>query len=1082
MADRTQLKVAENDQLSSDDPFAELTRIMGFDPRESGRSQSEAEQVSAEVLGDDFGIDLEKELLGAFSLDEAGDQADASHQFETVPHVEAQEAAHVAYAPTSPVQEQDAYAYSVEETQYDFAEPEPRFEPAEVVSEAYQVEAPGYHDQVSGYEAASYTAASYKYEPQVAVEYEGGMADFDHQVAAELEGNLATHGEWSPDFAEEDFSAQDHASSEDERYLEAPQEPVAGYVYSDEVSVAAEAHAVSYDAAQAVALDDGFELSEAHWSVAEEVAPFAEEPMEDLSAVEPVAAYQPDYADQASVDLATSASVEDFDEDFDAALAEVDMDFTAVPLKSFHQPVPEQPSFADEPQFVAAATEAAEPSLEDELNALLGNLSSPHQPAMDEPVAVEAVEEQPAYDQYDAEPDFDVDLGLSDEDFLPEAASPGFQEPAAEPQYTAGSIGSERVYSRGNYRIESSYAAPAEEAYVAPVADAYVPEPNPVDAEPELSLDFDDAAFSQAFANSFEEPTSEDHGDEQPAEEQLDAEDATSAAKPADPYAELAALTASFSSASAATPSWDEEAPTPAEEPATHYGEADEFASLESSAPAFEDVPDIETVDVPEQAVALADDLDLPELVFEEDVPAVSTYDDLDAEFANLLNDMSSPAPATQAPAQPVAKSEEEFAADFEREFQIESEDYAADSTYPAAAAAAAGVAAAAVASAAYSPTANNAYAVGDFSDAGQNRFQSSSDYLNYDADLDDETGSPAAQERKQPQRRGVLLAAVIGGVVVLGGVGAYALSGGGAGSGAPAIITADESPIKMRPENPGGTSVPNQESKVYETVARSDADSEPTQQRLLTTAEQPIDMVAQQAPLDEEETFVGEEPADQPVGKSEDRITQVIEDAGAGQNMEVAAVAPRKVRTMVVRPDGTLVPREEEPAPAQVVDPAPAAPVGAATDAPESPAVSAPVAAPAVPEQAPAAAAQAPAAEPSATPQTVAVAPSRPSDQPVNVVGEVKPDQVALNAASAGEWAMQIASQPTEAAAQSSYQDLLRRYGNVLNGHPANIVKAEIAGKGTFYRVRVPAATRNDAIALCESYKAAGGNCFVSK
>src|SRR6185312_2048089 len=194
-----------------------------------------------------------------------------------------------------------------------------------------------------------------------------------------------------------------------------------------------------------------------------------------------------------------------------------------------------------------------------------------------------------------------------------------------------------------------------------------------------------------------------------------------------------------------------------------------------------------------------------------------------------------SPEPATKAPAQPAAKSEEEFAADFEREFQIESEDYAADSTYPAAAAAAAGVAAAAVASAAYSPTANNAYAVGDCSDAGQNRFQSSSDYLNYDADLDDETGSPSAQERKQPQRRGVLLAAVIGGVVVLGGVGAYALSGGGAGSGAPAIITADESPIKMRPENPGGTSVPNQESKVYETVARSDADSEPTQQRLLT-------------------------------------------------------------------------------------------------------------------------------------------------------------------------------------------------------------------------------------------------------
>jgi hypothetical protein len=76
----------------------------------------------------------------------------------------------------------------------------------------------------------------------------------------------------------------------------------------------------------------------------------------------------------------------------------------------------------------------------------------------------------------------------------------------------------------------------------------------------------------------------------------------------------------------------------------------------------------------------------------------------------------------------------------------------------------------------------------------------------------------------------------------------------------------------------------------------------------------------------------------------------------------------------------------------------------------------------------------------------------------------------------------MQIASQPTVESAQSSYQDLQRRYGSVLAGRTASIVKAEVAGKGTFYRVRVPAKSRNDAIALCTSYKSAGGNCFVSR
>jgi hypothetical protein len=76
----------------------------------------------------------------------------------------------------------------------------------------------------------------------------------------------------------------------------------------------------------------------------------------------------------------------------------------------------------------------------------------------------------------------------------------------------------------------------------------------------------------------------------------------------------------------------------------------------------------------------------------------------------------------------------------------------------------------------------------------------------------------------------------------------------------------------------------------------------------------------------------------------------------------------------------------------------------------------------------------------------------------------------------------VQIASQPSVEAAQSTYQDLARRYAGVLQGRSVNIVKAEVAGKGTFYRVRVASQSRADAISLCESYKAAGGNCFVSK
>jgi len=240
------------------------------------------------------------------------------------------------------------------------------------------------------------------------------------------------------------------------------------------------------------------------------------------------------------------------------------------------------------------------------------------------------------------------------------------------------------------------------------------------------------------------------------------------------------------------------------------------------------------------------------------------------------------------------------------------------------------------------------------------------------------------------------------------------------------------------------------------------------------------------------------------PAPKSEDRIAQVLQEVDKGTNNDVVAVAPRKVKTMMVKPDGSLVPRED-PAPVapkvaatEPADPVPqhvapagqgdAQPTGTVTPATDQTADQADsgqdeTAKPAKPAAAPKAEAK---AQSTNTPAKVPVAPPRPSDQPVDIVGEVKPDKVAsidpAAAAGGGSWSMQVASQPTVESAQSTYQDLQRRYGSVLAGRTANIVKAEIAGKGTFYRVRVPAQSRNDAINLCTSYKAAGGTCFVSR
>ncbi|MEL6968143.1 MAG: SPOR domain-containing protein, partial [Pseudomonadota bacterium] len=78
--------------------------------------------------------------------------------------------------------------------------------------------------------------------------------------------------------------------------------------------------------------------------------------------------------------------------------------------------------------------------------------------------------------------------------------------------------------------------------------------------------------------------------------------------------------------------------------------------------------------------------------------------------------------------------------------------------------------------------------------------------------------------------------------------------------------------------------------------------------------------------------------------------------------------------------------------------------------------------------------------------------------------------------------FAVQIASQRTVDAANRSYRTLSRRYASVLGGKGKDIRPIEIDGRGTFYRVRIPAQTRAEANALCRRLKSAGGDCFVTR
>ncbi len=379
-------------------------------------------------------------------------------------------------------------------------------------------------------------------------------------------------------------------------------------------------------------------------------------------------------------------------------------------------------------------------------------------------------------------------------------------------------------------------------------------------------------------------------------------------------------------------------------------------------------------------------------------------------------------------------------------------------------------------------------------------------------------------------------------GVVILGGAGIYAWLGssvpGNVASGEPVVIAADMDPIKVAPANPGGKTVPNQDKAVYDRVAGVSA-QDPKQPTLISSSEEPVDVVQKtlmpdSLPLEGEDEIEPTEVADT---KDARLLPQDEPQQTAAAEQPPVTVMPRKVKTMIVRPDGKLV-EQEVPAPA-LAAPAPTEKLPAAGAKPvEVAAVPAhsPVSAPATPVQtqpvtasttpapepvnaakpAPATPASAPAADPAiASPAVPAVetpaeasAPAikapvpraRPAEQPVNVVAAVTdqgnvraPGQPAASqqvasapaqAAPVGEggYVIQIASLPSQAEAQKSYQSLSAKFGSVIGGRGVDIKAAEVAGKGTFYRVRIPAGGKSDAVALCEKYRAAGGSCLVAR
>ncbi len=339
------------------------------------------------------------------------------------------------------------------------------------------------------------------------------------------------------------------------------------------------------------------------------------------------------------------------------------------------------------------------------------------------------------------------------------------------------------------------------------------------------------------------------------------------------------------------------------------------------------------------------------------------------------------------------------------------------------------------------------------------------------DADFLGEAEIAAKETAKGPRisslrnRSMVMVGAALLGAVALGGALAFAYkqSGGGIGAGQPPLVQADSRPVKAAPDQPGGKDFPHKNKLIYDRLQNGDqpeADQLVPRQEELAMPAMPGATAAIPAGADGAPQTT--QSVDTPATVASTDDPAAAEDGG-----------PRKVKTMKVTADGSVV---EAEAPAEVASAdAPAAaeaqPQLAAT-APAMPAAPAPAAAPAAAEPAEVAAVPptpAPAAKPKPAPKPAPVAAAEPAPQ----AAPAKP----------ASYVVQLGSKKDQTEALASFADMQQKYPSLLANYRPMVQKADLGSKGTWYRLRVgPIADKGTASKLCSQLKAQGqADCMVA-
>ncbi len=205
-------------------------------------------------------------------------------------------------------------------------------------------------------------------------------------------------------------------------------------------------------------------------------------------------------------------------------------------------------------------------------------------------------------------------------------------------------------------------------------------------------------------------------------------------------------------------------------------------------------------------------------------------------------------------------------------------------------------------------------------------------------------------------------------------------------------------------------------------------------------------------------------------------------------QGFGVGMPAPKKVKVVSVRPDGTILPTDAasdtaEPASAPPSKSADRAGSIARTATPKTLGTKSTSRAAALTPPPADDGDDAPAPKPSKSAKKtkpVHVASAETEAPAATATATANGDADAMPAGN-GTFAVQLAAPGSEAEAKSATTKLLKKYGSALSGRRLGFHRAESNGH-TVFRVRVSSLSKDDATSLCSKLKSDGGTCFVAK